>query len=61
MEEGSKPIEDLDPYAPYEYQEPQQVKLDNSEVKHDSNDCLHQVICPNCESTWHVSINKINL
>ena len=41
---------ELDPYAPYEE--------GKSETK--KGKCMHQIVCPNCDSAWHITLNKIN-
>ncbi len=70
MEESSSVTEELDPYAPYEFQHIEKVSgakpySVNSESKdnscHKNNDCIHEVVCPNCEITWNISINKVTL
>lgn len=61
--------ENLEPYAPYEFQHTEAfsgISSDSINTENDlsesiMNDCIHKVICPNCDVTWNISVNKVTL
>ena len=60
MEENAKLTDNIDPYSPYEtsYNGFAQNQIASNDLR---KECIHQVICPNCDTTWHISVNKVNL
>ncbi|OWZ83094.1 hypothetical protein [Natranaerobius trueperi] len=58
MEENTNIDDNLDPYGPYETAT--ELYPEEERDSETNNDCIHQVICPNCEITWYISLNKMN-
>ena len=51
--EDSGQIENLmGPYAPYE---------EHGRLSEKKGNCIHQIVCPYCDKTWNVKVNKIDL
>lgn len=44
----------LGPYAPYEENE------ETKNLDEKRGNCLHKVVCPYCERTWNIEVNKLD-
>ena len=44
------------PYAPYE----EKGKLTDIDISKKKGNCIHQIVCPHCDKTWTINVNKLD-